>query len=123
MLCHDGFTTQHAVNFIAMTMMSPIIVPFKLLVYWRSARVVIALRERCGCPAVVAYGVGMLLNLFGMIGTVLMFILTGPTMVFDPAYKYPDDGLTPSGQKMLATQIAGIYTAGFTMAIAMVFEL
>ena len=123
MLCHEGFTTQHAVNFDAMTMMSPIIVPFKLLVYWRSARVVIALRERCGCPAVVAYGVGMLLNLFGMIGTVLMFILTGPTMVFDPAYKYPDDGLTPSGQKMLATQIAGIYTAGFTMAIAMVFEL
>ena len=123
MLCHEGFTTQHAVNFIAMTMMSPIIVPFKLFVYWRSARVVIALRERCGCPAVVAYGVGVLLNLFGMIGTVLMFILTGPTMVFDPAYKYPDDGLTPSGQKMLATQIAGIYTAGFTMAIAMVFEL
>ena len=123
MLCHEGFTTQHAVNFIAMTMMSPIIVPFKLFVYWRSARVVIALRERCGCPAVVAYGVGVLLNLFGMIGTVLMFILTGPTMVFDPAYKYPDDGLAPSGQKMLATQIAGIYTAGFTMAIAMVFEL
>ena len=46
----------------------------------------------------------------------------GP-VVFDPAYKYPDDGLAPSGQKMLATQIGGIYTAGFTMAIAMVFEL
>lgn len=123
MLCHEGFTTQHAVTFIAMTIMSPIIVPFKLFVYWRSARVVIALRKRCGCPAVVAYGVGVLLNLFGTLGMVLMFILTGPTVVFDPAYKYPDDGLTPSGHKMLATQIAGIYTAGFTIAIAMVFEL
>ena len=123
MLCHEGFTTQHAVNFIAMTMMSPIIVPFKLFVYWRSARVVIALRERCGCPAVVAYGVGVLINFIGVLGLVAMFVLTGPTMIFDPDYRYPEDELGASGLKMLATQVGGVFTSGFVLAIAVVFKV
>ena len=112
------------VPFFAMTFVGAIVVvPFKLFVFWRSARVVIALRERCGCPAVVAYGVGVLINLCGVIGMVLMFVLTGPTMIFDNDYRYPEDDLGISGRKMLATQIGGIFAAGYIMAIAVVFKI
>ena len=124
MMCHDKFTAHHVIPFFAMTFVGAVmVVPFKLFVFWRSARVVIALRERCGCPAVVAYGVGVLINFFGVIGMVLMFVLTGPTMIFDPDYRYPEDDLGISGRKMLATQIGGIFTAGFIMAIAVVFKI
>ena len=124
MMCHDKFTAHHVIPFFAMTILGAIIVvPFKLFVFWRSARVVIALRERCGCPAVVAYGVGVLINLCGVIGMVLMFVLTGPTMIFDNDYRYPEDDLGISGRKMLATQIGGILAASFIMAIAVVFKI
>ena len=54
---------------------------------------------------------------------VLMFVLTGPTMFFDPDYRYPEDDLGISGRKMLATQIGGIFAAGYIMAIAVVFKI
>ena len=58
-----GFTTQHAVTFIAMTIMSPIIVPEAVRLLAERPR-----RHRAPAlrlPAVAAYGVGVLLNLFG----------------------------------------------------------
>ncbi len=63
------------------------------------------------------------INFIGVLGLVAMFVLTGPTMIFDNDYRYPEDDLGISGRKMLATQIGGIFAAGYIMAIAVVFKI
>lgn len=124
-MCSDAFTANHVTGLIAMeAMVFALVVPMKLFIYWHVAGVVLALRERCRCPAVLAYGVGVLLNTcFGIIPLLLMFSLTGPSAIFDPTYRLPDDGLDSTGRKMLATQLGGIFTAIGVCAIAWVFKI
>ena len=123
-LCSDAFTANHAPGVICIMVIGfVLIVPLKLFVFWHSAGVVLTLRNRCGWPAACAYGVGVVLNFFGALSMVLMFFLAGPTTMFDPAYRLPDDSLDPVGRKMLATQIGGMATAIGICAVTWVFKL
>ena len=52
MLCHERFTANHVTGFAAIWIMGfALLVPSKLFVFWRSAKVVLALREKCAAEA------------------------------------------------------------------------
>ena len=125
MMCSDAFNAHHVAGVTAMLASAfTLLVPMKLFIFWRSARVVVALRERCACPAALAYGVGVLLNTcFGILPLMFIFMVGGPTTIFDPAYRLPDDGLDSTGRKMLVTQLGVIFTAIGVCAVAWVFKL
>ena len=121
--CSDAITGNHLLGMVAFMMVAIFLVtPFKLLVFHWSAGCVLALRERCGCPAVPAYVIGVLLNNLSAIGFALT-TLSAPNAITDPDYKLPDDGLDPTARKMFATQVATIIAGVTLLAILSNFKI
>ena len=125
MLCSEAFTEHHALGLLAtFVLLVGFAMPFYLLVYEQVARLVLVLRERCGCPLVLAYTVGVLLNNLALIAFYLSFSLAGPNSIFEPDYRLPQDGgLDATGRKMLATQLAMVITVLGVLAVAGTFKL
>jgi hypothetical protein len=120
-LCSDAFTSFHAGMVVQIPLLL-VMVPVKLALLSRSARVTIALRERCGCPAALAYAVGILLNTCTTASELMVMFGAGPQVFFDPSYRLPDDGLDATGRKMLASQIATLYAVLVGVAVAAHFK-
>lgn len=120
-LCSDAFTSFHAGMVVQIPLLL-VMVPVKLALLSRSARVTIALRERCGCPAALAYGVGILLNTCTIVVSMIVMFGAGPQMFFDPSYRLPDDGLDATGRNMLASQIATLYAIIVGVGVAANFK-
>ena len=124
-LCSDAATEYHLLSLVAMcVLMVSLTLPFYLLVYEQSARLVLVLREQRRWPAVAAYAVGVLLNNVALVGFVLAFVLAGPTQVFDPDYRLPQEGvLDATGRKILKSNVAVIFTGVGALAVAGTFKL
>ncbi len=121
-LCSDAFTSFHAGMVVQIPLLL-VMVPVKLALLSRSARVTIALRERCGCPAALAYAVGIVLNTCTTASEMIVMFGAGPQVFFDPSYRLPDDdGLDATGRKMLASQIATLYAVLVGVAVTANFK-
>lgn len=125
MLCSDAFTEHHALGVLAtFALLVGFAMPFYLLVYEQVARLVLLLRERCGCPVVPAYAAGMLLNNVALLAFFVSFVLAGPSTLFEPGYHLPQDGgLDPIGRKVLATEVVMLITVFGVLAVAGTFKL
>jgi hypothetical protein len=125
MLCSDAVTPNHLLGLLStMTLLVSLTIPFYLLVYQSSARLVIMLQERYRWPAALAYTVGVLLNNVALVGFLLAFGLSAPTGFFEPDYRLPQEhALDATGRKLLATNLATTVTGCMLLAIAGVFGI
>ena len=125
MLCSDAVTPNHLLGLLStMTLLVSLTIPFYLLVYQSSARLVIMLQERYRWPAALAYPVGVLLNNVALVGFLLAFGLSAPTGFFEPDYRLPQEhALDATGRKLLATNLATTVTGCMLLAIAGVFGI
>ena len=78
-ICSRAFTPNHLLGALSTaTLLVSLAMPFYLLVYAWSARVVLALREKCAWPAALSYSVGVLLNNVALVGWMGAWTLAAP---------------------------------------------
>ena len=125
MLCAEVSTPAHVVGCVAtIVLLVSLTIPFYLFVYQSVARLVIELSERRGWPAPLAYSIGVVLNNVALAGFIAAFLLAGPTQVFDPDYRLPQDGAHDViARKTLQSNVATIITGVGVLAIAAVFKV
>lgn len=123
-ICSRAFTPNHLLGALSTaTLLVSLAMPFYLLVYAWSARVVLALREKCAWPAALSYSVGVLLNNVALVGWMGAWTLAGPTQLFAPDYRLPQqDVLDETGRRLLASNLTTVVTGLAVLAIAAVFK-